>query len=97
MKKLLTYFVLGCLVFTASAQAQIISKEVTYSALKGLERDPDGFNRRDNSDIIKVGDLYYVWYSKMNQRLGTNDLQYLVRDFARRASLDREGAMLDHR
>ena len=69
MKKLLTYFVLGCLFFTASAQAQIVSKDVIYSALKGLERDQDGFNRRDNSDIIKVGDLYYVWYSKMNQRL----------------------------
>jgi len=24
------------------------------------------FNRRDNSDIIKVGDKYYVWYTRMD-------------------------------
>ena len=69
MNKLLSCFVLGCLFLAAPTQAQIVSKNVTYSALKGLGRDPDGFNRRDNSDMIKVEDLYYVWYSKMNQRL----------------------------
>lgn len=41
--------------------------KVTYSKLEGLERDPNGFLRRDNSDIIKQDSLYYVWYSKMNQ------------------------------
>ena len=54
---------------TLSASAESEPVEVTYTKLKGLERDPDGFIRRDNSDIIKVGDLYYVWYSKMNQQL----------------------------
>ncbi len=39
----------------------------TYSKIAGLERDPNGFLRRDNSDIIKVDSLYYVWYSKMRQ------------------------------
>ena len=73
MNQLLTYFVLGFLFFAASAQAQTVSKNVTYSALKGLERDPDGFNRRDNSDIIKGGDLYYVWYSTRGLGTGTNN------------------------
>lgn len=41
--------------------------QVTYSKLEGLQRDPNGFLRRDNSDIIKVDSLYYVWYSKMRQ------------------------------
>lgn len=41
--------------------------KVTYSELKGLVRDTNGFLRRDNSDIIKEDSLYYVWYSKMNQ------------------------------
>jgi hypothetical protein len=64
-----TCLLIGFLAVAAFAQAEMRSVEVTYSALKGLERDPDGFVRRDNSDIIKVGDLYYVWYSKMNQQL----------------------------
>ena len=67
-KRLLTCCFLGFFALVAAAQAQTDSEIVTYGALKGLERDPDGFVRRDNSDIIKVGDLYYVWYSKMNQR-----------------------------
>lgn len=52
----------------AEKQAELKTLGVTYSALRGLERDPNGFVRRDNSDIIKVGGLYYVWYSKMNQQ-----------------------------
>ncbi|MEP4077302.1 hypothetical protein [Haloferula sp.] len=42
---------------------------MSYSAVEGLERDPNGFLRRDNSDMIKAGELYYLWYSKMNQFL----------------------------
>jgi beta-xylosidase len=49
----------------ALAEPQMVT--ATYSAIDGLERDQTGFLRRDNSDIIKVGDLYYVWYSKMRQ------------------------------
>ena len=33
-----------------------------YSPVKGLGYEP-GVNRRDPSSIIKVGDLYYVWYT----------------------------------
>lgn len=37
----------------------------TYQEITGIGRD-SLYNRRDNSDIIKVGDTYYVWYSRMN-------------------------------
>lgn len=36
---------------------------VLHSALEGIGQE-DGVMRRDPSDIIKVGDLYYLWYSK---------------------------------
>ena len=35
----------------------------TYSPAEGIGQEA-GVMRRDPSDIIKVGDLYYVWYSK---------------------------------
>ncbi|WP_044199952.1 family 43 glycosylhydrolase [Dyadobacter tibetensis] len=37
----------------------------SYSHITGIGKD-SLFNRRDNSDIIKVGDTYYIWYSRMN-------------------------------
>ena len=36
---------------------------VTHSALEGIGEET-GVMRRDPSDVIKIGDLYYVWYSK---------------------------------
>lgn len=36
---------------------------VTHSAIEGIGAEK-GVMRRDPSDIIRVGDLYYVWYSK---------------------------------
>lgn len=36
----------------------------TYSNITGIGVD-SLFNRRDNSDIIKVGNTYYIWYTKM--------------------------------
>ncbi len=39
--------------------------QVRYSPAEGLGPEP-GVMRRDPSDIIKVGDLYYVWYTKSN-------------------------------
>lgn len=36
-----------------------------YSEITGIGSDPL-YNRRDNSDIIKVGDTYYVWYTRMD-------------------------------
>ncbi|TQO38665.1 glycosyl hydrolase family 43 [Arenibacter algicola] len=37
----------------------------TYQDISGIGID-SLYNRRDNSDIIKVGDIYYVWYSRMD-------------------------------
>lgn len=42
---------------------------VTYSEATGIGEE-EGVMRRDPSDIIKVGDLYYVWYSKGAQTSG---------------------------
>lgn len=53
----------GCLCGTVAAQAQMKQVTVTHSELKGIGEEK-GVMRRDPSDIIKVGDLYYVWYSK---------------------------------
>jgi len=39
--------------------------QVSYSPAEGLGPEP-GVMRRDPSDIINVGDLYYVWYTKSN-------------------------------
>ena len=51
---------------TVSAQSDkpaIQTVTVAHSALDGIGAEP-GIMRRDPSDIIKVNDLYYVWYSK---------------------------------
>jgi len=48
---------------TATVQAEIETLKATRSAAKGIGAET-GVMRRDPSDIIKVGDLYYVWYSK---------------------------------
>ena len=68
MKRAFVLLVIG-LIFgvITSARAEIKAVTAKYTKIEGLERDPNGFIRRDNSDIIKVGDLYYVWYSKMRQ------------------------------
>ncbi len=58
-------FMLGSICVIAQPKLKQVS--VRYSELQGLARDPNGFLRRDNSDIIKVEGLYYVWYSKMRQ------------------------------
>jgi len=46
-----------------SKEAKIGTVEATYTDLSGIGQE-DGVMRRDPSDVIKVGDLYYVWYSK---------------------------------
>lgn len=48
---------------SATVQAEIETLKATYSAAKGIGAEA-GVMRRDPSDIIRVGDLYYVWYSK---------------------------------
>lgn len=37
----------------------------TYEEVTGIGKDAL-YNRRDNSDIIKVDDTYYIWYSRMD-------------------------------
>jgi len=71
MKKLLLMcFCLSTVISAAELQAHNYSiqskpKKVTisHSALSGIGVEKDVM-RRDPSDIIKVGDLYYLWYSK---------------------------------
>ena len=38
----------------------------SYSEVTGIGKDPV-YNRRDPSDIIKVGNKYYVWYTRMDK------------------------------
>lgn len=57
---------------TIQAQEKQLGKtSVSYSPLTGIGQEK-GVMRRDPSDIIKVGDLYYVWYSKGPQSHGYN-------------------------
>jgi len=64
MKFISGWLALGLVVFlSALAQAEMKTVEISYSELKGIGVE-EGVMRRDPSDIIKVGDLYYVWYSK---------------------------------
>jgi len=48
---------------TATVHAKIGTLKAIYSPAKGIGPEA-GVMRRDPSDIIKVGDRYYVWYSK---------------------------------
>jgi hypothetical protein len=41
------------------------SARFKYQEITGIGFDST-YNRRDNSDIIKVGNKYYVWYTRMN-------------------------------
>ncbi len=54
------------LLMTVSAladEAALPTVNVTHRPVEGIGAEA-GVMRRDPSDIIKVGDLYYVWYSK---------------------------------
>lgn len=53
---------------TGEAPSTEASGEVafTYQEISGIGKD-SLYNRRDNSDVIKVGDTYYVWYSRMDR------------------------------
>jgi hypothetical protein len=48
----------------AKESLKMDSVSFSYTKITGIGLD-SLFNRRDNSDIIKVGNKYYVWYSKM--------------------------------
>ena len=55
----------AAIVLTAASHADTRAQTVTvsHSSLEGIGAEA-GVMRRDPSDVIKVGDLYYVWYSK---------------------------------
>jgi len=40
--------------------------EFRYSPTKGMDHDPK-WTRRDPSDVIRVGDTYFVWYTKTDK------------------------------
>ena len=64
MKRELNWLAIGLIAgMTATAQVETKKITVSHSALKGIGEE-EGVMRRDPSDVIKVGDLYYVWYSK---------------------------------
>lgn len=53
------FMLIGC----KSEAQELKTALVTYSKLTGIGEEK-GITRRDPSDVIKVNDLYYVWYSK---------------------------------
>jgi hypothetical protein len=59
---ILALVLIGC---TSKKNTEIKINRVSfsYSILKGLEPE-NGITRRDPSDVIKVGDMYYLWYTK---------------------------------
>ncbi len=64
MKRLLLVAATAFMAVAAHAdEAATRTVAFTHSAVEGIGAEA-GVMRRDPSDIIKVGDLYYVWYSK---------------------------------
>jgi len=64
MHKLLFFAAITLMGVTAHAQqASFETVKVTHSPIQGIGFET-GTMRRDPSDVIKVDDLYYVWYSK---------------------------------
>ena len=66
---LFTLFVIPAFVSNNNSQKTEVgistdSLHFSYSVITGIGID-SLFNRRDNSDIIKVGNKYYLWYTKM--------------------------------
>ena len=49
-----------------ASQSNAATTTFTYQEIPGIGID-SLYNRRDNSDVIKVGDTYYVWYSRMDR------------------------------
>lgn len=46
-------------------ESDVTNINFTNSEIQGIGKD-SLYNRRDNSDIIKVDDTYYIWYSRMD-------------------------------
>lgn len=54
---------LSILMLTPAHAAESNSVEITYSPAQGIGAEA-GVMRRDPSDIVRVGEQFYVWYSK---------------------------------
>lgn len=64
MHKILCLVAIALLSTTARSQEPAVETiQITHETLEGIGPE-DHVMRRDPSDIIKVDDLYYVWYSK---------------------------------
>ena len=66
MNKLFLIAAIAVLTFsagTSTAQEVTTTVTVTHSELTGIGGE-EGVMRRDPSDVIKIDDLFYVWYSK---------------------------------
>ncbi|MBK1825566.1 family 43 glycosylhydrolase [Haloferula rosea] len=61
----------ACLSSAQADEKSYGTATLTHSALTGIGAEKD-VSRRDPSDIIKVGDLYYVWYSRGPVKTGYN-------------------------
>ena len=71
-KIILSASLLGCLASQAE-EAKLGTVEFERIELEGIGPDGDKkISRRDPSDVIKVGDLYYVWYSRGPVKTGYN-------------------------
>ncbi|MBN1910729.1 MAG: family 43 glycosylhydrolase, partial [Pirellulales bacterium] len=46
---------------------ELFGKSFRFQPARGLGRE-EGVTRRDVSDVIRVGDTYYIWYSKVDHR-----------------------------
>ncbi|WP_372723901.1 family 43 glycosylhydrolase [Novipirellula sp.] len=60
---LLIAFAAQAQTFAESSRSEMGTVTVSHSDVTGIGAE-DGVMRRDPSDVIKVGELYYVWYSK---------------------------------
>ncbi|MCG8308767.1 MAG: family 43 glycosylhydrolase [Cytophagales bacterium] len=72
MKHILTFLFFGLLLTRFSVSAQTIKNDFAgisfkYDEAKGISHEK-GCTRRDPSDVIKVGDTHYVYYTKIYGR-----------------------------
>lgn len=86
--------------------SEIKTLSFSYQKITGIGFD-SSFNRRDNSDIIKVDTTYYIWYTRMNTPItsgywGTiwyatsNDEGYTWKEQGMALGLGKEGAFDSH-
>ncbi|YCM42495.1 family 43 glycosylhydrolase [Verrucomicrobiaceae bacterium 227] len=70
-KSLFTSFLLFPLQSLSAASPALPKVEIKLSECRGISAEK-GVMRRDPSDVIKVGEQYYVWYTKGSESGGYN-------------------------